>query len=537
MNDPKGYLALTLHAHLPFVRHPEYEFFLEEDWLYEAITETYIPLYEMFDGLERDGAKYKFAMSITPSLMSMLKDELLQSRYVREIEKLIELAEKEVERTKKEEYLKHQTAQMYLDRFRRSRYIFCDVCRNDLVSGFKRFMDSGNLEIITCGATHGFLPLLSLHKPSVRAQIRVAVDHYRENLGRGPRGIWLPECAYTPGVDRELALADIRYFFMDSHGLLYATPKPVYGVAAPLFTPYGVAAFGRDPESSKQVWSAIEGYPGDVDYREFYRDIGYDREYDYIRPYLPPTGERKNTGIKYCRITGKVDLAHKQLYDHKIAAEKAAMHAGNFMFNRQKQVEWLRGKIDRKPLIVSPYDAELFGHWWFEGPQFLNYLIRKIAYDQTEIALTHPWEYLNNFPTNQMSVPAASSWGAKGGYEVWLEGSNHWIWRPLINASIKMTELADDYATEPFDDLTRRALKQAAREILLAQSSDWPFIMKTATMVEYAIKRVKAHLGRFAKLYEQIKANRIDPEFLSLIEAKDNIFANINYHHFETIKD
>ena len=187
------------------------------------------------------------------------------------------------------------------------------------------------------------------HPESIRAQIMVARDHYRQCFGCDPRGIWLPECAYVPGLENYLAEANIRWFIMDTHGVMYAHPRPRYGVFAPIFTPNGVAAFPRDIESSKQVWSSEEGYPGDADYRDFYRDVGFDLEYDYIKPHIHPDGIRCFTGVKYHRITGKTQ--YKEYYVRQWAMDKAASHAGNFMFNREKQVEHLHGVMQREPLI------------------------------------------------------------------------------------------------------------------------------------------------------------------------------------------
>jgi 1,4-alpha-glucan branching enzyme len=197
------------------------------------------------------------------------------------------------------------------------------------------------------------------------------------------------------------------------------------------------------------------------------------------------------------------------------------------MFNREKQIEHLFDLLKKKPIIISPYDAELYGHWWFEGPEWLNFLIRKIAYDQKTIKLITPMEYLKENPVNQVSTPSMSSWGYKGYSEVWLEGSNDWIYRHLHKAAERMIELASSYPNA--DGLKCRALNQAARELLLAQSSDWPFIMKTGTVVEYAVKRVKSHLLRFTRLFEDIKADRIDEGWLSDIEYKDNLFPDIDY--------
>lgn len=522
----KGYLALVLHAHLPYVRHPEYENFLEENWLYEAITETYVPLIEVFEGLVRDGVDFKITMSISPTLAAMLTDPLLQQRYVWHIEKLIELSEKEVHRTRQQPEI-NRTSVMYRDKFRSARHTFVDKYGMNLLWAFKGFQDIGNLEIVTCGATHGFLPLMENVPKAARAQIIIAAEEYKRNFGKAPRGIWLPECGYFPGVDEYIKEAGIGYFFTDTHGILHASPKPKYGVFAPILCKSGIAAFGRDQESSKQVWSSEEGYPGDYYYREFYRDIGFDLDMDYISPYIHDNGIRINTGIKYYRITGE-GFGHKEPYDHRRAMEKAAEHAGNFMFNREKQAEYLYDAMGgRRPVIVSPYDAELFGHWWYEGPDFINYLARKIYRDQKTIKMITPSEYFDIYPVNQVSTPSLSSWGHKGYSEVWLEGSNDWIYRHLHKAAERMIELAGRFPDA--EGLLKRALNQAARELLLLQSSDWAFIMKTGTMVEYAVKRTKSHIYRFNRLYEEIMESRIDEGYLKELELKDNIFPEIDY--------
>lgn len=520
----KGYLCLVLHGHLPFVRHPEHEDFLEEDWLYEAITETYIPLISVFERLINDKIDFRITMTLSPTLISMLSDTLLQERYLKHINKLIELSHREIERTAWQPQFQN-LATMYLNEFCRARDAFEKYGRN-LVRAFKNFQDLGKLEIVTCGATHGYFPLMDVCKESVRAQVKVAVSHYESVFGRKPRGIWLPECGYQPGQDEILKEGGLRYFFTDSHGVLHGTPRPKYGVFAPVYCRgTGVACFARDLESSKQVWSSIEGYPGDYNYREFYRDIGFDLEYDYIKPYIHPDGVRINTGIKYFRITGPGN--NKEPYVPGWAREKCAQQAGNFMFNRQKQIEYLFDLMQKKPILVSPYDAELFGHWWYEGPQWLDFLIRKIACDQDEIRLITPSEYLAENPRNQVITPSLSSWGWKGYSEMWLQGSNDWIYRHLHTASDRMTELTK--ANAFVDGLKKRALNQALRELLLAQSSDWAFIMGTGTHTSYAVARTKDHLLRFTRLYEQLKSGSIDEEWLSDVEYKDNIFPNIDY--------
>lgn len=524
--QPKGQLALVLHAHLPFVRHPEHDRFLEENWLYEAITETYLPLIQILDGWRRDGLAARLTLTLSPTLCAMLWDPLLQDRFVRHLEGLIELAEKEVHRTTWDAAFQ-PLAQMYFQRFQSLRQTYFAYGRN-LVGAFRSFQEAGQLEIITTAATHAVLPLLADHPPSLRAQILVARDYHRSCFGEPPRGIWLPECAYVEGVEQILQEAEIRWFIVDTHGILHARPRPRYGPYAPLFTPNGLAAFGRDLDSARQVWSKEEGYPGDPRYRDFYRDLGFDLDLDYVRPYLPVGDQRSFTGIKYHAITGHAQ--DKQVYDRNAALFVAGEHAQHFMEARVKQIHQLASTLDQPPLIVAPYDAELFGHWWYEGPEFLDYLVRKSLFDQQAYALTTPGDYLRQHPTHQVGAPSASSWGEEGYWKVWLNETNEWIYPHLTVAQERMTNLARAHPEAV--GVVARALQQAARELLLAQASDWPFILRTGTSPDYARKRVKDHLLRFIALHEQLTVTRVDAHWLAQVEALDNLFPDINYRYW-----
>jgi 1,4-alpha-glucan branching enzyme len=525
----KGYFALVLHAHLPFVRHPEDPTVMEEQWLYEGITGTYLPLIQMFEGLVADGVQYRCTVSLSAPLMTMLTDDLLKERYARYLDRLIELAEKELDRTRHEPHYQ-RLAQMYFDRFQSIRHTWrCH--EGDLVRAFRRLMDAGRIEVITSTATHAFFPLLDRNWAALRAQVHVAADLYERHFGRRSLGMWLGECGYVPGVDELLREAAIRYFFVDTHALLYADKRPAYGSYAPLYCPTGVAAFGRDTESSQQVWSAKEGYPGDPHYRDFYRDIGFDLPMEYIGPYVHPEGHRIYTGIKYQAITHN-QLHDKWVYNPDIAQQKAADHATDFRINRQKQAEHLSHHMDRPPIIVSPYDAELYGHWWYEGPQFLSYLFRQLHHNQSDIETITPGDYLERHPTNQLATPCASSWGQEGYGSYWCDESNAWTYRHLHVAAERMVELARTHRSA--DALTERALNQAARELMLAQSSDWPFIMKTGTTVPYATRRFNEHIIRFNRLYDELRAGRVTESWLSDVESKDNIFPNLGYQIYAT---
>ncbi len=529
---PIGYFSLVLHAHLPFVRHPEHPEFLEEDWLYEAITEVYLPLIFVFSNLYEMGARPRLAMNISPPLCEMLSDPLLQERYTRHLENLLALARKEVERTTREAPEFQPVARMYLEHLSAAHNLWTTRYNRNLINAFRELQDEGVIEIITCCATHGFMPLIQTHEAR-RAQVEVAVQNYRKHFGRSPRGIWLAECAYEPGVEYLLADAGIEYFISDTHAILYGEPRPRYGVYAPVRCPNGVAVFARDLETSQQVWSSLVGYPGDDVYREFYRDLGWDAPLDYLLPHLHAGGERRHLGLKYHRITGRnVSQQDKQPYDPESARLKAAEHASHFINERIKQAQHLYESFGRPPLVVSPYDAELYGHWWFEGPQFIDFLFRKLHWDTEAIEPVAPGDLLDSGMPIQTQQPSASSWGEEGYYKVWLNEANAWMYPHQHAAEARMTELADRFPES--GGILRRALNQTARELLLAQSSDWAFQIYQGTTVEYAARRFRSHIRRFNHLAGEIESGRIDEERLAEIEWRDNIFSEIDYRVYRS---
>jgi 1,4-alpha-glucan branching enzyme len=522
----RGYFALVLHAHLPFVRHPEYDSFLEETWLFEAITDTYIPLLRVFEGLVESGTPFRATVSLSPPLIAMLQDTFLQERYLAHLTKLSQLGDKEIIRNHGDARMT-EVARMYRRLLHETEDWYVGKYDRDLVAAFARLQEAGVLELATAGATHGFLPILKTQPAAVRAQLRVAADTYRHAFGRPVPGFWLPECGYYPGLEEAVADAGGRYFFMETHGILNASRRPRYGYLAPLACPNGVAAFARDPASSRQVWSTEAGYPGDPCYRDFYRDIGFDLDFDYIRPYVLDGHTRIFTGFKYHRITGATD--QKEPYEPSLARERADVHAADFLSRQMQAVERFAPSMDRPPLIVALYDAELFGHWWFEGPHFLDMFIRKLVHDQNTVELITPSDYLARHPQLDCAEPSASSWGDQGYSSFWLNTGNDWIYRHLHDAAARMHALARDHADLAPGSPAARALNQAARALLLAQSSDWPFIMKTGTAVDYAHGRIRDHLARFHTLADDVETGSVDMRRLLALEAMDTIFPEIDY--------
>lgn len=522
-----AYLSFILHCHLPFVRHPEYDYFLEENWLFEALSETYLPLLRVFESLEADQVPFKLTISISPTLSAMLADKLLQDRYIRHLDMLIELGEKEIQRCKGDPDFE-DLAVMYHDLFSQNKKDFCEKYNRNILQALLKFKKSGHLELIPCAATHAFLPAYENFPNAVKAQIQTGIESFIHHLGILPKGFWLPEMAYYPGLEEQLKLFGIEYFFIDAHGALNAAEVPQNGVFSPLCCPNGVHAFPREIKGSQAVWSAETGYPGDFSYRDFYRDIGFDLPLEYIKPYILEGELRINTGYKYYAITGLTD--QKKPYRKEEALKKIMEHSANFLYNRQTTAAKISPLIDRTPLFVYPFDAELFGHWWFEGPLWIEQLFRSIQ-NLSNCQSILPGEYLKEYPENQICPPSFSSWGNKGYSEVWIDDSNDWIYQHNFKLIEDMQGLIDFFPDA--GGLNQLALNQALRELLLAQASDWPFIMKMGTTLPYATKRVKEHIRNFYQLRDALYKNKIDIKEVAALQQKNNIFPFIDYKSFK----
>jgi 1,4-alpha-glucan branching enzyme len=456
--------------------------------------------------------------------MTMLRDTFLQQRYLAHIDKLQLLAEKEVQRTRDDKAFA-PLALLYQQRLNEVVQVFDQQYDRDLVNAFSYFYNEGVLELITCAGTHGFLPLLKTEPSAVKAQLQVAAQTFKAMTGSAPKGVWLPECGYYNGLEEIVEEAGFGYFFVDAHGILNATPKPYYGLSAPLVCPNGVAVFGRDPDTSRQVWSRDEGYPGDFFYRDFYRDIGFDLDFDYIKPYILDGHTRIQTGFKYYRITGPD--AEKAAYDPLRATEVIKRHAEDFVNRSQHALDPHGQRTNPTPLIVSPYDAELFGHWWFEGLEWLETVISLMASQTKQNALTTPSAYLEKHPKLQSASPSSSSWGDGGYNAFWLNPGNDWVYPYLHDAARRMSILVKQHGDAKPGTLYYRALQQAARSLLLAQASDWAFIMKTGTSQEYAYNRTREHLARFNYLADAVNNNNINERRLQALEVMDQIFPDI----------
>ena len=510
-----GDLALVLHAHLPYVRSGE-PGSLEEDWYFQALQECYLPLLEVLEAAAADPAQRpRLTLGLSPTLLSLLSDAGLNRRFQPWLEqRLVLLEEAPAELAAPADDLRQRlraTEEQFL------------ACEGDLLPRFRQLRRAGVLDLITCGATHGYLPLLRDTPEAVRAQLLTAVREHQRLLGERPLGIWLPECAYYEDLDAQLASCGLRYTLLDGHGLLHALPRPRYGVYAPICSPAGVGFFARDSESTLPVWSASQGYPGDGAYREFHRDLGWDLPEERLEE--AGIRSRRPLGLKLHRVSGQgCPLEAKRPYEPQVAAQRLQEHAADYLRGRERQLEALAGTIGRPPLLVAPFDAELFGHWWFEGPRFLAELFRQGP--QAEVRFTHLRDVLAGGQTLQVCRPSPSSWGQGGYHDYWLNDSNAWVvaeWQRASQAMVRRVNRGVGSAEQ------RDWLTQAGRELLLAQSSDWSFILRAGTTTELARERIHRHLDRFWRLIDAIDhGTPLPPAWLAAVAREDGLFPLLN---------
>ncbi len=571
---PDGYLSLTLHAHLPYViHHGTWPHGVE--WLLEAAAECYLPLLRVLWNLERDGIALHCNLNLSPILLEQLAHEDFKAEFPRYLERKI-IAAREDEAffraTNQGEYA--GLAQHWESFFSQALGEF-RALDGDLIRGFRELQQRGRIEILTCCATHGYLPLLGTDE-SVRAQVRLAVATHTRHFGTPPRGIWVPECGYRPagrwsypvrladgsqiapdfdrvGVEQVLAESDLDFFFVDTHLIEEAArthspygspssrrrPRSVESYSKdearnlyhPWFVngPYSAAqrshpvtAFPRDPRTGLQVWSGENGYPGDQAYLDFHK-------------------KRWPGGHRYWSVTAPhTDMAEKQIYSPDAAAARIHAHAQHFLSLVRGTLQEANGSPE-PPVLTAPFDAELFGHWWFEGPLWLDAVARLMQSQGSQLALTNSTAYLDRHArAGSISLPEGS-WGAEGGHDMWLNSETRWTWDRIYPAELYLRDLCTAAAWKSRGPLAERIVKQLCRELLLMESSDWQFLITTGAARDYAELRFNTHNDQWnvlKRLWETLECGgplQQDQEAeLATIEARDNIFREIDPNDWAT---
>jgi len=568
----KGYFSLVLHSHLPYViNHGEWPHGM--DWLYEAAAETYIPLLREFQSLISDGISPNITIGLTPILSEQLASEKFKHGFIHYLDQKIATAEENLTEFENQgqEHLKY-LAEMWRNKYSDVKSYFSSQLDRNIITAFKKMQDGGHIEIITCAATHGYFPLLGTDE-SIDAQVRVGKETYRRHFGRDPKGIWLPECAYRPsyewsspiteypkkfyrrGVEEFLFKYDIQYFIVDKHLILGGKNRGVYldrfdslkalwqqfeknwkpleeekersiyenYLVSSTGTSHAAVTYGRHEESSLQVWSGEYGYPGDGRYLDFHKK------------HFPG-------GHRYWKVTSaKADLADKQEYYPEAVEEALENQATHFVELLDSYISKYYDESGKVGILTAPFDTELFGHWWFEGPRFIGKVLRKLYKNDDVKVITLGNHLEKSRPKTVISMPEGS-WGQGGFHYIWLNEWTEWTWKHVYAAEDQMVELANKYA-ETKDGVVRRILNQLAREVLLIESSDWQFLISTWSARDYAESRLTVHaehIKHLAKILDSYDQSKLLTEreqvYLAKIEEVDDVFPGIDFTYWRSLK-
>ena len=527
--------ALVLHSHLPYARGAG-RWPHGEEWVHEAILGTYLPLLGLLHDLRDDGVPYQITIGLTPTLIEQLADHDIDTRFLEYCDDQIHRADTDVRRFDGDGSAERGAlARFYAMLYRAHRDAYTKRFGHDLVGAFASLARTGHVEILTSGATHGYLPLLD--RASVHAQLAVGSRATRRLLGVEPRGIWLPECAYAPGLEDILESHGLTHFFTDAallggerlvpDGHAFERERSGNALDAPLVAaadadalrPYlvresNVVAIARHDKVSGQVWSAMMGYPGEPAYREFHR-------------------KDDKSGLRYWRVTDtKTGLGAKEAYSPGTASERVRGHAVHFVGLVRDALARHREERRSDALLTVTFDSELFGHWWFEGVDWLGHVLRELASGGPPPLSVS--EYLRRSPATERVDLVEGSWGKNNDHSTWANERTAWMWTELARMAREIHELRASPSSDP---LRARAARQAARELLLAQSSDWPFLVTTGQAADYAMERFRSHALRFRRSMELARHGTEHDEIeVRSLERADNPFPDASPDDFSPVR-
>ena len=493
----------------------------EESWFFESLSETYLPLLGVFDRLEGEHIPFRLGVALSPLFGTMLGDSLLMKKYLALLDSQIEFGKAEMKRLENKPDL-YPLAKHYFDEAVDRRAVFTTRYDGNLLKVLDFYRKKGKIEILFVPAAHSFLPFFTSFPETIRAQIETASAFYRNSMGINPQGFWLPELGWSPDLDSLLSSCDFSYTVTESHGLVFASPPPSRGTFFPVKTPRGLFVLARDFNAAADIARMKTESP----YRDNNSDIGFELAAQEHPPFLAQNGARYFTGYKYRKADGSGGV-----YDPAAARLTAEKQSKKFLENIRDRAAKVSEYMNETPVCLCAFNADDFGRFWHEGPHFLESLFRQ-ANERSEIQCMTPSEYLYQQPVSlfEVSLPEYSSWKENGYAEVMADSSNDWIYRHINRAVERMTELAERFYDER--GLKERALNQAAREILLAQASDWPAILRQREYSEYARRKVEGSLRNFTTIYESLGSGHISTEWLTVLERRHNIFPDIDFRMF-----
>ena len=515
-----GYLCLFIHAHLPYAALISANAAYHDEWLCASLFESYLPLLELFDRLSKEGIPYRVNLGISPTILEMISDPSIAERFDRYLDKRLELCQKELAFAYDADSPQLLELARYFAAITQQRIkSFRENYRGKVIASLNRLVKCGHLELLAASATGAYLPLLGPAPDMTQAQIKVGVQSYAQYFSVAPRGFWSFAGGYTPEMDEQIIKAGLRYTLVRSVSVIGADPRPQAASFRPVRTPAGLTIFASDTEAMLDVFHSRMGYIYALDNLA----VGPQQQSDSGQKDAADDDENAWTHNYYCRTRPG---STRQFYNPQQAAASARMQAQSFISNRLRQADWIRKRIELPAVITLSLKAEMFGQSWYEGTIWLEEVLRLLSREDSQISSAHFSELCSSCDL-QVCTPNAGS-SNRGSFNAsWLNESSSWIYRHIYLAGNRMLKMAK--LGHQNDEYKLRLINQAARELLAAQSSDWPTLITSGIYGRWARKTVKRHLVSFHKLFDDLREGKVDQDGLRKFEERCPIFANISY--------
>lgn len=524
-------LVLVIEAHQGYLRNSSAEgsFSARNSILFSAITDTYIPMLNMFCRLEKDGIPFKIALVISPVLCSLLSDPYIHEQYISHLDSLIALGKSETERQKSAGCA--EQAASCLAAIEQAKHDFTQTYGCNLLETVQRFVRKGCIELIPTAATYAYLPHYADFPEAVNAQIETGLYSQRQFFGDSGEGFWLPYMGWAKDLDRAIRSYGQNYALVDARALLFSKECPETGIFSPVRTRTSLALFGCDPDTPRDI-AGENGFSSGEAYRSQNHDIGFELQTEEAEAFFGKGEARIQTGYKYW--SNASDDRTPVPYCAEEARKQIIKDAIQFYESKLKKLDEAAEYMkEENAVLVCAIPAELLGQTWHEGVEWLENVIRcadaKKGFD---------FELCRNLIENQFSLPKISPYPCSSnglGYgEDLLDSTNSWMMRYVRKATDRMIDLTGRFPSET--SLKERLLNMAAKQVLLAQSGEWPMMIHDGKFPGHAEELFKEEILSFSKVFDSLASNTVSTEWLTLCEKRNALFPWLNYRIFSRKK-
>lgn len=522
----KKTLLFIFHAHVPYIRHVKSNEPLEIAQFYEMLSYGLLPFLRMCNRLHADAVPFKCALVISPLLCEMLKSSTHKEQYRCYLERHIAFAEQELQQTSD----KHQQTLMRgcLDFLLQNREDFTVLYKTDILSKITFFAEKGAIELLATSATPCFFPFYQDMPEALAAQIEQGLNSFREDFATSPSGFWLPLMGYASGLDGIIKSYGLDYTVLETQSFLFANRSPVNGIFTAAMGESGLVFLGKDTGACSEVMQPDTGFYMNPNYLDTNKDVGFDLDAQKLSSLFDVEKGRRKTGFCYRKHSGEP-------YEPAVGAAQAETDAARFLENRYRVLTEAATLLDTEPLCsVSILPLQFLGKVWIEGMYWLESVYRKLA-QMHDMQCVVPSEYLKRMKRIQNITPFYASSLPSGYADELVNSSNDWMLPRIQKATERMIDLAGRFPDG--QGLKKRTLNMAAKELLLAQSTDWPLMVDAQASAEYAIAQCAEHLDTFSNVYDSLGSGTLSADQLIAREKDYPLFQEMDYRFFIRQKD